>query len=143
MINQSSALWIGMALGIGFGIGEIWYLAWQFSFVPPIHQVPILLLHRLYRRKTDYSFSSRGNDINCDCRLFEAEKGLAIGYIGAILLHALTNIGALLYQMQVIDGNATSILLLISVLVSFVIFEFLRRKTLKNETPENNTKTLN
>ncbi|MDD3791689.1 MAG: hypothetical protein PHY74_01000, partial [Candidatus Bathyarchaeota archaeon] len=68
-------------------------------------------------------------------------KGLAIGYIGAILLHTLTNIGALLYQMQVIDGNTTSILLLISVLVSFVIFEFLRRKTLKNETPpRNNTK---
>lgn len=30
MVDQSSALWLGMAFGMGFGIGEIWYLAWGF-----------------------------------------------------------------------------------------------------------------
>jgi RsiW-degrading membrane proteinase PrsW (M82 family) len=40
MIDQSSAIWIGTALGMSFGIGEIWYLAWRFSMVPEFAQYP-------------------------------------------------------------------------------------------------------
>lgn len=135
MINRSSALWIGMALGIGFGIGEIWYLAWQFSFVPQYAGYPFYYFTGFIGERLIIVFLHGVMTSIAVTGFLRGIKGLAIGYIGAILLHTLTNVGALLYQIQVIDGNTTSILLLISVLTSFVIFEFLRRKTLKKEAP--------
>ena len=124
---------IGMALGIGFGI-EKSDLAWQFSLFHNT-QVTFYYFTGFIGERLIIVFLHGVMTSIAVTGFLRGIKGLAIGYIGAILLHTLTNVGALLYQIQVIDGNTTSILLLISVLTSFVIFEFLRRKTLKNEAP--------
>lgn len=39
-VTKENALKVAIALGLGFGIGEIWYLAWRFSFNPEIASLP-------------------------------------------------------------------------------------------------------
>ena len=50
------------------------------------------------------------------------------GYLAAVGLHALLNIGAVLAQLGVISVTVTSLSLLAPVVVLFLIFEHLRRR---------------
>jgi len=130
MIDRSSALWTGMGLGMGFGIGEIWYLAWGFSMVPGLagypfyyfggfiwERVTVVFIHGVMTAVAVTAFTKRG-------------KGLLTGYIGAVFLHAFTNIGAMLYQTRLWDETLASLYLLLPAVVAILIFEHLRKKGL-------------
>ena len=130
MIDRSSALWTGMGLGMGFGIGEIWYLAWGFSMVPGLAGYPfyyfggfiwerviVVFIHGVMTAVAVTAFTKRG-------------KGLLTGYIGAVLLHAFTNIGAMLYQTKLLDETLASLYLFLPAVVAILIFEHLRKKGL-------------
>ena len=130
MIDRSSALWTGMGLGMGFGIGEIWYLAWGFSMVPGLagypfyyfggfiwERVTVVFIHGVMTAVAVTAFTKRG-------------KGLLTGYIGAVFLHAFTNIGAMLYQTRLWDETLASLYLFLPAVVAILIFEHLRKKGL-------------
>jgi len=57
-------------------------------------------------------------------------KRLLTGYIGAVLLHAFTNIGAMLYQTRLWDETLASLYLFLPAVVAILIFEHLRKKGL-------------
>ncbi len=133
LISRSSALWVGMALGIGFGIGEIWYLAWQFSMVPQYAGYPFYYFTGFILERLVVVFLHGVMTSIAVVGFLKGTRGLVLGYFGAILFHAFVNIGALLLQIQVIDGLFASVYLSIPVLVGFVIFERLRRMQLKDE----------
>ncbi len=130
MIDRSSDLWTGMGLGMGFGIGEIWYLAWGFSMVPGLagypfyyfggfiwERVTVVFIHGVMTAVAVTAFTKRG-------------KGLLTGYIGAVFLHAFTNIGAMLYQTRLWDETLASLYLFLPAVVAILIFEHLRKKGL-------------
>lgn len=130
MIDRSSALWTGMGLGMGFGIGEIWYLAWGFSMVPGLagypfyyfggfiwERVTVVFIHGVMTAVAVTAFMKRG-------------KGLLTGYIGAVFFHAFTNIGAMIYQTRLLDETLASLYLFLPAVVAILIFEHLRKKGL-------------
>lgn len=133
MIGRSSALWVGTAFGMGFGIGEIWYLSWMFSMVPEFAEYPfyyfggfigermaVVLLHGVMTAVAVTGF-------------LKGRKGLLMGYTGAVLLHAFANLGAMLYQIKFWDVFFASLYLALPVLVAVFIFERLRQDSLKEQ----------
>jgi hypothetical protein len=136
MIDRSSALWIGMALGIGFGVGEIWYLAWQFSMVPDFAGYPFYYFGGFITERLTVVFIHGVITAVAVTGFLKGIKGLLMGYVGAVFLHALTNIGATLYQIQLWDATFASIYLFLPIIVAFFIFEHLRKKQLKDKKPE-------
>jgi hypothetical protein len=136
LVRSSSALWVGMALGIGFGMGEIWYLAWQFSMVPQFAGYPFYYFTGFIGERLIVVFLHGVMTAIAVVGFLKGSKGLLLGYLGAILLHALTNVGALLFQIQVIDEVFASIYLLVPILASLLIFERLRRRQLRDEKPK-------
>jgi len=136
MIDRSSALWIGMALGIGFGVGEIWYLAWQFSMVPEFAGYPFYYFGSFIGERLAVVFIHGVITAVAVAGFLKGRKGLLIGYVGAVFLHALTNIGAMLYQIKLWDVTLASIYLFLPIVLAFFIFEHLRKKQLKDKKPE-------
>jgi hypothetical protein len=60
-------------------------------------------------------------------------KGLLMSYVGVVFLHALTNVGVMLYQIKLWDATFASIYLFLPMIVAFFIFEQLRKKQLKDK----------
>jgi uncharacterized membrane protein YhfC len=135
LVDQSSAFWIGTALGMGFGIGEIWYLAWRFSMVPEFAVYPFYYFVGFISERMAVVFVHGVMTAVAVTGFVKGEKGLLRGYVGAVLLHAFTNIGAMLYQTEILDVTAASLYLFFPMLVSFFIFERLRKKTLRDRKP--------
>lgn len=63
----------------------------------------------------------------------KGRKGLLMGYIGAVFLHAFTNIGGMLYQINFWDVTFAYLYLALPILAAFFILEHLRKKELKDQ----------
>lgn len=133
MINMSSALWIGMAFGMGFGIGEIWYLSWRISMLPEYAGYPFYYFLGFINERTICVFFHGVMTAVVVTSFVKGGKGLLIGYFGAVFLHAFVNIGAMLYQIKFWDVTFASLYLILSILVAIFIFERMRKKVLKGQ----------
>jgi hypothetical protein len=131
-----SALYAGLAAGIGFGIGEIWYLAWGISTVPAYSSYPfyyftgfmgerflVVLLH--------------GAMTAIAASMLPRGAGKAVqGYILAVCLHAFLNLGAILYQIGAMGVDLATYYIFIPLLIIVAIFERLRRGEAKSRPPK-------
>jgi hypothetical protein len=136
MIDRSSALWIGMAFGMGFGVGEIWYLAWGFSIVPEFAGYPFYYFVGFISERVAVVFIHGVMTAVVVTGFMEGRKRLLMGYVRAVLLHAITNIGAIFYQLKFWDETFASLYLVLPTLVAFFIFEHLRKKGLMDQMHE-------
>lgn len=132
-IDKLSALWIGMALGIGFGIGEIWYLAWRFSMVPGFAGYPFYYFGGFIGERMMTVFIHGVMTAVAVTGFLKGRKGLLIGYVGAVFLHAFANISAMLYQIRLWDITFASLYLILPMGIAFFIFEYLRKEQLKDK----------
>jgi len=126
--SRTGALWTGMALGVGFGLGEAMFLA--YGVAQSAH----------YAAYPWYAFTGYFGErfIVCFCHgvmTAVAVHGLhcgtwraLTGYLAAVGLHAFLNAGAVLAQLGVISVTVASLSLLAPVIVLFLIFESLRRR---------------
>lgn len=135
MIDQSSALWMGTALGIGFGIGEIWYLAWRLSMVPEYAAYPFYYFTGFIGERMAVVFLHGIMTAIAVTSILKGGKGFLTGYAGAVLFHAFTNIGALLYQIQFLDSTVASLYLFLPLVAGFFIFEQLHKKAARSQKP--------
>jgi len=136
MIDGSSALWIGMAFGMGFGVGEIWYLAWGFSISPEFAGYPFYYFVGFIIERVAVVFIHGVMTAVAVTGFMEGRKRLLMGYVGAVLLHAITNIGAMFYQLKFWDETFASLYLFLPMLIAFFIFEHLRKKGLMDQVHE-------
>ncbi|MBS7633913.1 hypothetical protein KEJ34_00190 [Candidatus Bathyarchaeota archaeon] len=67
--------------------------------------------------------------------ILKGGKGFLTGYAGAVLFHAFTNIGALLYQIQFLDATVASLYLFLPLAVGFFVFEQLHKKIAQSQKP--------
>ncbi len=128
LTGRSGALWTGMALGIGFGLGEAAWIAYGIARSPAYAGYPW------------YAFTGYLSErlIVCFCHgvmTAVAVEGLRAGrwrafggYLAAVGLHALLNAGAMLGQLGVISMTWASLSLLAPVMLLAFLFERLRRR---------------
>lgn len=122
--TPDDALWMGVALGIGFGIGEAAYLGWQIALSGAYEQyawfmftgflgerLVVVLLHGFMTALLMW-FAARGRPV--------------IGYLAAVGTHALLNSGAMLFQLGLVAEGVAGLSLLVVLVVAVIVFERIR-----------------
>lgn len=126
--TPKKALWLGLSLGFGFGLGEVWYIAWSVAVsgmtigLPwtaftgfAIERAMVVPGHAMMTAIAVLGFQRRG--------------GWAIwGYLIAVGLHALLNSGAMLAQLGMIQMGWAELPLLVGLaLMAFLLVRIYRR----------------
>jgi len=125
--GPDEAFWTGMGLGIGFGLGEAAYLAWQIG------------ASGAYEQYAWYEFTGFLNErllvvffhgfMTAVFMTLLARRRPLLGFLAAAGTHALLNSGAMLFQLGLVPGWATSLVLVVMLIGCAVIFERIRPKT--------------
>jgi len=136
IVNKSSALWMGMAFGMGFGIGEIWYLAWRISMMPEYAEYPFYYFGGFIGERIIAVFIHGVMTAIAVIRFMNGRGGLLVGYIWAVLFHAFANVGAMLYQIKVWDATIAMSYTIIVIIITMCLFEYLRKRELKYKKPK-------
>lgn len=98
--DRGAGLWAGLFLGVGFGLGEIGYLAWRLTGTPAVAGVPVWQFTGFLTERLYVTF---GHGILTAVAVYGLARGWLRGlrgYAYAVLLHATLNVGALLYQLK-------------------------------------------
>ena len=123
MIDSSHALWSGLALGMGFGLGEAAYLAYGIAQSPTYNQLPWYMFTGFLSERLIVTFGHGFlTSIAVLGLYFGGRKALA-GYLSAVGLHALINLGPILLAVKRIPGPASSIASYAVILAAFIIFQ--------------------
>lgn len=124
--DPDPAFWTGMALGIGFGLGEAAYLAWQIGVSGAYEQYPWYAFTGFLSERLLVVFL---HGFMTALFLWLAARGMRVrGYLVAAAAHAVLNGGAMLYQLGLLPQWAASMWLVAVLVVAVLAFERLRPK---------------
>ena len=129
--SPHAALLAGLALGISFGLGEAAYLAYAIAQNPEYAGLPwyystgflserliVILMHGVMTALVVLG-------------LQRGKWWVLLGYLAAVAVHGLLNLGALLLQLGLISGWASYLLLVVTVAVVLLLFEVLRQRVVR------------
>lgn len=127
LAEPGAALWAGVYLGLGFGLGEVAYLAWGIAQNPAYSAYPLwyfggffgerLMVVYLHAALTGLAASGWARGLGRALVTYGAAAGL----------HALANLGAMLYQLKLIDAALSQLTLVAALLGVSVALERVRR----------------
>jgi hypothetical protein len=121
--DPAHALWAGLALGMGFGLGEAIYLAYGIAQSPayqayPWHMFTGFASERLivtFAHGLLTSLAARGLHVGGRKALF--------GYLSAVGLHALINLGPILLALKLIPATVSGLGTYAAILIAFLVFQ--------------------
>lgn len=131
--EPGAGLWTGMFLGIGFGLGEIWYLAWGIARSAAFAGIPWWMFTGFLQERV---LVVGVHGIMAAVSITALGRGgwrAPAGYVAAVGLHALVNLGALLAQRKVISSATASVWLLVPVALLLVLFSYMYRQSRRAE----------
>ncbi|MHB8051565.1 MAG: PrsW family glutamic-type intramembrane protease [Coriobacteriia bacterium] len=124
--SAGDALWAGMALGMGFGLGEAIYLAWQVSASGAYGEYPWYAFTGFFGERLLVVFM---HGMMTGLLFLIAKRGHPVlGYLAAAGAHALLNSGAMLYQLGLAPGWAVNAGLGVMLIAFALLFERIRPK---------------
>jgi hypothetical protein len=127
VVDSPSAITVGFALGVGFGLGEAGYLAYSVSQSPQYSGLPWYLFTGFLYERTLVCFI---HGVMTAIFVYGIENNkLVWGYIAAILLHSMVNAGAVLLMLGAISEILTFFLLIASTILFAILFLWLRRRS--------------
>lgn len=121
--SPSSALKYGMAAGVGFGLGEAWYLAWGIAGTHSYAAIPFYYFTAYMTERLVVTFA---HGVMTSVAMSGVAGGRAPavrGYMSAVVLHALLNLGALLYQFGLASPLVANLGMLAVVVALARVFE--------------------
>ena len=123
-LNDSShALWSGLALGMGFGLGEAAYLAYGIAQSPTYNQLPWHMFTGFLSERLIVTFSHGFLTSIAVLGLYFGGRKAFFGYLSAVGLHALINLGPILLAVKRIPEPVSSMGSYAVILAAFVIFQ--------------------
>lgn len=129
--GPSAALRYGMASGVGFGLGEAWYLAWGISGIGAYASLPFYYFAGYMTGRLAITFA-HGVMTSVAMSGMSAIGGgpasAAQGYMAAAGLHALLNLGPLLYQFGLASPTVANAGVLIILILLVAVFERMRSR---------------
>lgn len=127
--DASEALWAGLALGMGFGLGEAAYLAYGIAQSPEYYQLPWHVFTGYATERLIVTFA-HGLMTSIAVAGLQGGRGKAmIGYLTALGLHALINLGPILLALKLIPASVSSLASYTAILVAFLLFQNILRNT--------------
>jgi hypothetical protein len=133
--RPSSPLRYGMSSGFGFGVGEACYLAWGIAHTQVYARLPFYFFAGYMTERLVVCFAHGVMTSAAMTGIARGGGAAARGYLGAAALHALLNVGALLYQARLAGPYAPNLAMLVSIVVLAAVFERLRSQALQATSP--------
>lgn len=125
--TQADAFWVGMALGIGFGLGEAIYLAWGIARSGQYESYPWYAFTGFLNERLFVVFLH--GFMTAIFLMLIARKKAVLGFLAAAGTHALLNTGAMLYQLGLVPVWAASAELVVVLVLAVIVFERIRPKS--------------
>jgi hypothetical protein len=129
--GPDDAFWVGMALGIGFGLGEAAYLAWGIAASGAYEKYAWYMFGGFMGERLFVVFLH--GLMTALFLWFAARKKPLLGYLVAMGSHALLNSTAMLYQLGLVPQWAASISLLVVLIGGILLFERIRPRPARAE----------
>lgn len=121
--DPSRSLWAGLALGMGFGLGEAAYLAYGIAQTPQFAGLPWYLFTGFAMERLIVTF---GHGFLTSIAVFGIHYGgrqAVLAYLAAVGLHALINLGPILFALELVPEAASAIGTYLAILAAFAIFQ--------------------
>lgn len=134
--SRASAVWVGMALGISFGLGEAAYLAYNVAQASEYAGYPWYAFTGFFGERLAVTLGHGLLTMLAVVGIWHGGWRILGGYVAAVLLHLLINLGAILFQLDIIPAAAASLSLLVGLIVLAFIFERFRRQTAQEAADE-------
>ena len=128
------AFWAGLALGIGFGLGEAAYLAWQIAAAGVYEIYPWYAFTGFLFERTIVVFI-HGFMTMLFTRMIACGRPIT-GFLMAAGAHAVVNSAAMLYQLELIPGTLASLWTVLLLIVALVVFGRIRLQPPKLGAPD-------
>jgi RsiW-degrading membrane proteinase PrsW (M82 family) len=121
--DASQALWAGLALGLGFGLGEAAYLAYGIAQSPAYSQFPWYTFTGFAVERMIVTFAHGLMTSIAVAGFHYGRRNMLFGYLTAVGLHALINLGPILLALKLIPPTVSSMGSYVAILAAFVIFQ--------------------
>jgi len=125
------ALSVGLALGMGFGLGEAAYLAYGIAQSPAYNQLPWYMFTGFASERLIVTFAHGLMTSIAVLGLYYGKRNVLLCYMTAVGLHALINLGPILLALKLIPSTIASIESYLAILVAFIVFQNARRRITK------------
>lgn len=121
--DASRALWAGLALGMGFGLGEAAYLAYGIAQSPAYNQLPWHMFTGFASERLIVTFAHGLMTCIALTGFYYGKRKALFGYLSAVGLHALINLGPILLALKLIPATVSSLGSYAVILGAFFIFQ--------------------
>jgi uncharacterized membrane protein YhfC len=129
--DASHALWAGLALGMGFGLGEAAYLAYGIAQSPEYNQLPWHVFTGYASERLIVTFAHAFMTAIAVWGMYHGRRKPLSGFLTAVGLHALINLGPVLLALQLIPATLASVESYLAIATAFVIFQNIAQKAKK------------
>jgi uncharacterized membrane protein YhfC len=128
LVNAEAALLVGMMLGISFGLGEAIFIAYGIAQIPAYANLPWYLFTGYAIERWIACLLHGVMTATFVLGLHRGGRWAAFGYLAAVGLHALFNLGAMLYQLGVVQLTVAALSVYGDFVIAILIFATLLQK---------------
>lgn len=118
-----SSLWVGLALGLSFGLGEAAYIAYGIAQSPSYNSLPWYVFTGYASERLIVTFGHGFMTSIAAYGFFKGGRNAILGYVSAVGLHAIINLGPILLAFKLMPAGVASIASYAVILISFLIFQ--------------------
>jgi uncharacterized membrane protein YhfC len=123
LCDASQALYAGLALGMGFGLGEAAYLAYGIGQSPAYNQLPWHMFRGFASERLIVTFAHGLMTSIAVLGFYGGRRKVLTGYLTAVGLHALINLGPILLVLKFIPATVANLASYAAILLAFLIFQ--------------------
>jgi hypothetical protein len=123
MNDASSLLWIGLALGMSFGLGEAAFIAYGIAQSPEYNALPWYVFTGYATERLIVTFAHGFMTSIAAYGLYKGVRSILIGYLYAVGLHALINLGPILMALKLTPVAVSSFGSYAVILGAFLLFQ--------------------
>jgi hypothetical protein len=121
--DASQALYAGLALGMGFGLGEAAYLAYGIAQNPTYNQLSWHVFTGFASERLIVTFAHGWMTSVVILGVYSGKKKALFGYLTGVGLHALINLGPILLVLKSIPATIASLASYAAIFLAFLIFQ--------------------
>lgn len=132
ILDDRDALWVAMALGISFGLGEVVWVGVQIAANSTYAAIPWYAFGGFVTERLVVCFG-HGVMAAMTVSTLRSPTRRWRGFVGAVAMHTVANLGAFLAMLDVVSGDIASLWTVGALLVLVAIFERFRRQVAQAE----------
>jgi hypothetical protein len=121
--DASGFLWMGLALGLSFGLGEAAYIAYGVAQSPAYNSLPWYVFTGYASERLIVTFGHGFLTSIAAYGFYKGKWNAFIGYFSAVGLHALINLGPILLALKLIPVAVSSFGSYTVILAAFILFQ--------------------